>query len=78
MHYIKKKMKKLTILLIIAIVAISFTACKKDRVCECTSDGIITKVTINEATKRQGKANCISTTSDDGNGGFEKEVCELK
>jgi hypothetical protein len=71
-------MKNKLILSILAVAAISFVACKKDRVCECTSDGTTSKVTLVEVTKRQGKANCVSTSIDDGQGGVEKETCELK
>ena len=76
-------MKKLSILSIIAIIAISFTACKKDRVCECTSKTSSSsttstdKMTIVKATKRQAKANCVSTKSED-NGVTYTEDCELK
>ncbi len=71
-------MKKRLIFTVAAIIALSFAACKKDRVCECTSNGNTDKVTINDATKRQGKANCVSTTTDIGNGVSVKEECELK
>ena len=71
-----KNLKSLSI--IIAIAAISIVACKKDRVCECTEGGVTYKVTINDATKRQGKANCVSTTEDNGNGTSTKTECKLK
>jgi len=70
-------MKKLSILSIAAIAALSFVACKKDRVCECTTGGQTYKITYNDATKRQGKANCVSFTEDD-NGSLTKYECELK
>lgn len=70
-------MKKLSILSIAALAAISFAACKKDRVCECTSGGMVYKVTYNDATKRQGKANCVSYQEEDG-GQITKVECELK
>lgn len=71
-------MKKLTILSIVAFASVMFIACKKDRVCECTTDGVTYKVTYNDATKRQGKANCVSTTQDNGDGTSTKEECTLK
>ncbi|MEZ4804027.1 MAG: hypothetical protein R2852_00680 [Bacteroidia bacterium] len=71
-------MKKLTILSIVAFAAISFVACKKDRVCECTESGTTDKTTYNDVTKRQGKANCVSYTYDNGNGTSSKVECELK
>ncbi len=71
-------MKKMNVLVIIAIATLSLVACKKDRVCECTSDGKTFKVTLVDATKRQGQANCVSTTSDNGNGTVDKEECKLK
>ncbi len=76
-------MKKLSILSIVAIIAISFTACKKDRVCECTSKrsnsttSSTEKVTIVKSTKRQANANCVSTKTED-NGVTYTEDCELK
>lgn len=76
-------MKKLSILSIIAIIAISFTACKKDRVCECTtktsssSSTSTEKMTIVKATKRQAKANCVSTKEED-KGVTTTTECELK
>lgn len=71
-------MKKLSIFTLLAVAAISFVACTKDRVCECTEGGVTYKVTYNDATKRQGKANCVSTTEDNGNGTQTKYECELK
>ena len=72
-------MKNLKSLIIIsALGAISLVSCKKDRVCECTTGGNVDKVTYTDATKRQGKANCVSTTTDNGNGTSVKTVCELK
>ncbi|MDI1233095.1 MAG: hypothetical protein PSX81_02305 [bacterium] len=69
-------MKKLS-LTIVAIALISFVACKKDRVCTCTDSGISEKTTYNDVTKRQGKANCVSYTTDNGNGTSNKVDCKL-
>jgi hypothetical protein len=72
-------MKNKLTLAVLAVAAISFVACKKERVCECKVDGTTSsKVTLVDVTKRQGKANCISTSQDDGQGGTIKETCELK
>lgn len=70
-------MKKLSIFTLLAVAAISFVACAKDRVCECTDSGTTYKVTYNDATKRQGKANCVSYEEDNG-GTTNKVTCELK
>jgi uncharacterized lipoprotein len=51
-------MKK--IVLAIATIAL-LSACKKDWTCECTNNGDVTTRTIKSATKRQAKANCVST-----------------
>ncbi len=69
-------MKKLS-LTIIAIVCITFVACKKDRVCTCTVSGVSDKTTLIKVTKRQAKANCVSSSYDNGNGTSTKEDCEL-
>ena len=71
-------MKNLRKLTIIAAFAISLVACKKDRICECTTEGITEKVTFIDATKRQGKANCVSMTQDNGDGTSTKTECKLK
>ena len=52
-------MKKVT-LTIVAIVSISFVACKKDRVCTCTESGVSDKTTLLKVTKREANANCVS------------------
>ena len=59
-------MKKQTLLLIGAITIMNLASCKKDRVCECTTNGNTVSVTIKEATNRQAKSNCISTTKNVG------------
>jgi hypothetical protein len=71
-------MKKLSILSIVAVAAISLASCKKDRVCECSVGGSVDKVTYNDATKRQGKANCVSYTEENFNGTSTKVECKLK
>ena len=70
-------MKKLLIVFA-AIGCISFAACKKDRVCECTYSTTTFRVTLTDATKRQAKDVCISRSYDNGNGTITKEECELK
>jgi hypothetical protein len=70
-------MKKLSILALSAIAIINLASCKKDRVCECTTNNSTTKYTVNDATKRQAKANCVSY-SYDNNGTTVKTTCELK
>ena len=69
-------MKKL-FLILVAGAFISLVACKKDRICTCTSGGEIYKITYDDASKRQGKANCVSVTYDNGDGTFTKEECTL-
>lgn len=69
-------MKKLSLTLV-AIVCISFVACKKDRVCTCTEGGVSDKTTLIKVTKRQAKANCVSTSVDNGNGTSTKNDCVL-
>lgn len=64
---------------IISLISIfSLVACKKDRVCECTVNGTTDKVTMNDATKRQAKDACVSTTYELGNGNSVKIECKLK
>lgn len=70
-------MKKL-LFLVVAIGCISFVACKKDRVCECTYGSTSRKITFTDATKRQAKDACISRSYDNGNGTSTKYECELK
>jgi hypothetical protein len=69
-------MKKIT-LTIVAIVSISFVACKKDRVCTCTESGVSDKTTLLKVTKREANANCVSTSYDNGNGTSTKIECVL-
>lgn len=76
--FISNIMKNLSLLSICAIAVISVVACKKDRVCECTTNGVTEKVTLVDATKRQGKANCVSYTEENGNGTSTKTECKLK
>ena len=76
-------MTKINILAIIAIATLSLVACKKDRVCECTSkrsnSSVTTtgKVTYTESTKRQANANCVSSSSE-SNGVTYTDECKLK
>mgnify|MGYP000675106621 CR=1 FL=1 len=68
-------MKKLTFLTFALMGIFALSSCgKKDWVCECKIGGSTSKITIHEATKRQAKANCVSTTT----GSSPKEECELK
>ena len=69
-------MKKLS-LIIVTVAFISLVACKKERVCTCTEGGVSDKVTYVDVTKRQGKANCVSYTTDNGNGTSTKTECTL-
>ncbi|MDX2173297.1 MAG: hypothetical protein SFY56_09265 [Bacteroidota bacterium] len=72
-------MKKIILLPIIAI-AISFTSCKKDRICNCTvTSGSFTTTqvtTMVKVTKKQAKANCISTIQSTG-GITTTSTCQL-
>jgi hypothetical protein len=71
-------MKKLS-LIIVAITVISLVACKKDRVCTCTEStpgSTPEKVTLVKVTKRQAKANCVST-QETFNGTTTKNDCKL-
>lgn len=70
-------MKKLSIIFTI-IGCLSFVACKKDRVCECTFGSLSQKVTFTEATKRQAKDACVSKSYDNGNGTTSQIDCKLK
>ncbi len=84
-------MKKITLLLVITIGA-GMASCKKDRMCECTntytsSSGNVTtdpaaNVTIKDASKREAKDLCQSSTRIDvnGNGDTSTDVydCKLK
>ncbi|MGZ3865357.1 MAG: hypothetical protein ACXVC6_00455 [Bacteroidia bacterium] len=78
-------MKKTTIFLL-AMIAISFSSCKKDRVCSCTfNDGttgatdIPYTVTYKKTTKSAAKAACISSkTSPSGQTNTESVTCTLK
>jgi hypothetical protein len=61
-------MKKITILSI-AVLALSFASCKKDRNCTCVySGGGSSTYTLTKATKKQGMAACASY-NDVTNGG---------
>lgn len=71
-------MKKLSIFSIVALAAISFASCTKDRVCECKSGSDVEEITYVDATKRQAKANCVSYSVDNGNGTKTEVECELK
>ncbi len=55
-------MKKLSLLVVVALVASSMTSCKKDRTCTCTSTGsaIAEVITINKAKKGDAKKMCTS------------------
>jgi len=71
--------KTLFSLTLIAFASVLMVSCKKDRVCECTDgDGEVTRVTLNDATKRQGKDYCTSQTLEYSGQVIYKEKCELK
>ena len=64
-------------LLILAVVAVSFASCKKDRTCECTySDGTKESTPIKNATKKDAEEACdaLGALSLAFGGG----TCELK
>ena len=80
-------MKKLLFLSTIAVLALS-TACKKDRVCECTSSSTVpgsqsstSSYTILDAKKKDAKVNCLSvsqTYTVAGTAYTDKSECTLK
>lgn len=70
-------MKKIT-LLGVAAVALSFAACKKDRVCTCTDSGGGSETrTYTKSTKATAQANCLHTKYTVGSVTVE-ENCTLK
>jgi hypothetical protein len=80
-------MKKISIIGM-AMIAIAFTSCKKDRVCECsyssTEPGWTSEndeTTYTDATKRQARTQCFSySTEYESNGSTytATQKCELK
>lgn len=62
---------------LIAFASVLLVSCKKDRVCECTNNGQVEKVTYNDATKRQAKDACTSYSVEFGGQTYKVE-CELK
>ncbi len=78
-------MKNITILSI-ALLAISFTSCKKDRVCECStvnsaagSTSSTYTITYKKATKKNAKAACMSlVVQADGDPTSDTRTCTLK
>lgn len=78
-------MKKITVLAV-ALLAISFASCKKDRVCKCTDTDSNGDVTVYEATlvkssKGDAKDACSNsshTETSGGQTGTSKTDCELK
>ena len=81
-------MKKYIALFGAISVALFSSSCKKDFVCECTStnsthtgiDGVYT-TTVKDATKKQAKANCVSTEDTFSYNGTDIvfiSTCELK
>lgn len=78
-------MKKITILSI-AVAALSFASCKKDRTCNCTfndgSPGAVTQnytVVFKKVSKGSAKAACMSSkTTPDGQTDTETVNCTLK
>jgi hypothetical protein len=75
-------MKKRTILVAAAVVAMTLASCKKDYTCKCTetnsknSDSDEYTFTIKDVSKGQAKANCVSTTSTDNNVTYTSD-CKL-
>lgn len=51
-------MKKITSVAAIALLALSFTSCKKDYTCECSIDGTVIGSTTINATKSDAKTAC--------------------
>ena len=78
-------MKKITILAI-ALIAISFASCKKDRTCSCSvtdnSPGATTseyKVVYHKITKKNAKSACMSLeVTPSGQPYTETRTCTLK
>ena len=78
-------MKKIT-LLFVAMFAIGFASCKKNRVCTCaieTPSGIIvTETTMYAVKKREGRDNCIGsqtiTKTASTSTASNKTTCNLK
>lgn len=78
-------MKKVTIIALV-LVASSFAACKKQRVCTCTysnsgSSNTYTQVsTFDKVSKKTANANCTSGTvySQASPGDIQTRVCDLK
>jgi len=81
-------MKKYIALFSAITAALISTSCKKDFVCECTEtnsthtgiDGVYT-TTVKDATKKQAKANCVSTENTWSYNGTDivfSSTCELK
>lgn len=68
-------MKKITSVAAIALLAFSFTSCKKDHTCECSIDGTVIGSTTINATKSDAKSTCESSNSSAAIVGGK---CELK
>ncbi|MBS1634508.1 MAG: hypothetical protein JST26_01210 [Bacteroidetes bacterium] len=74
-------MKK-TIILAVAVSALGFAACKKDRTCTCTNSNSLTSATtqdvytITKSSKAVAKANCAST-KETTNGVTSTRDCKL-
>ena len=75
-------MKKITILSI-AIIALSFASCKKDRTCTCSTtvngaDAGTVTVVYKKVSKKSGTAACTSAqTTPDGSAYPEIKTCTL-
>lgn len=67
-------------LILFAIVLVSMTACRKDRVCECTSTFGVDKTEYKKVTKRwmRNSAECVSRTEYNSDGSSYSVNCEIK
>lgn len=51
-------MKKVASIAMVALFALSFTACKKDWTCECSIDGVVFATSTIKETKKKAKDAC--------------------
>lgn len=68
-------MKKLMIAVVVLGAVSAFTACKKDRTCECTVLGFTGDTTLTDMTKKEAKDYC---DSQDAAAKLFGGSCELK
>ena len=75
-------MKKIVLFAMVAIVASTFTSCKKDYTCTCTTKetgvpDVVTTVTIKNATKSDAQKACSGNASVSGGGVGISITCSL-